>query len=174
MTFESCMEATQITGLVLAMLLMLVGLVGSVVPGLPGTPVVFGVALIHRLIFGLSGPSTLILGILFGLMVLSIILDLVATALGAKKFGSTWRGAVGAFVGGIVGLFFAIPGIILGPFIGATLFELLGDKEFKAAVRAGAGAMIGLLLGVVGKFSICVLMILLFATNVIYRSLHGS
>jgi uncharacterized protein YqgC (DUF456 family) len=96
--------------------------------------------------------------------------DFVTTVLGAKKFGATWRGAVGAVLGGVVGLFFSLPGLILGPFLGATLFEMLGDKEFKKAIRAGAGATLGLLFGVIGKFSICVIMIGLFATNVIVRS----
>ena len=90
--------------------------------------------------------------------------------LGAKKFGATWRGMTGAVIGGIVGLFFNLPGIILGPFIGATLFEMLGDKEFKKAAHAGLGATVGLLLGIVGKFSICVVMMILFAINVIHRS----
>src|SRR5688572_26128107 len=149
----------QILGLSLTLIVMLIGLVGSVVPGLPGSPVVLVAAIAHRLYFGATGASNLVLFILAGLMTASIALDLVATALGAKKFGATWRGAVGAVIGGIVGLFFALPGIILGPFLGATLFEMLGDKEFKEAMRAGAGAVIGLLLGVVGKFAICVIMI---------------
>jgi uncharacterized protein YqgC (DUF456 family) len=166
------MDWAEILGLTIAVLIMLIGLVGSVVPGIPGTPVVLITAVGHRIIFGETGASTLVLGILGGLAVVSIALDLLATVLGAKKFGSTWRGAVGAFVGGVIGLFFALPGIILGPFLGATLFEMLGDKEFKEAMRAGTGAVIGLLLGVVGKFVICVIMIGLFITNVIYRSLY--
>jgi len=52
------------------------------------------------------------------------------------------------------------------------LFEMLGGQEAKIAAKAGTGAVIGLLIGVVGKFSICVIMIALFATNVIYRSMH--
>ncbi|HEY9173785.1 MAG TPA: DUF456 domain-containing protein, partial [Verrucomicrobiae bacterium] len=114
--------------------------------------------------------STPVLLVLVLLACVSMGLDFAATALGAKKFGATWRGAAGAVVGGLIGLFFALPGIILGPFLGATLFEMLGDKEFKHAPRAGAGATLGLLLGVIGKFSLCVIMIALFATNVIYRS----
>jgi hypothetical protein len=164
------MNWTEITGLSVALLVMLIGLVGSVVPGLPGTPLVLAAAIVHRLCFGAESVSTLMLVILAVLALASLGLDFTATALGAKKFGATWRGAVGAVVGGVIGLFFALPGIILGPFLGATLFEMLGDKEFKKAARAGAGATLGLLLGVVGKFSLCVIMITLFATNVIYRS----
>jgi len=162
----------QILGLSLTLIVMLIGLVGSVVPGLPGSPVVLVAAVAHRLYFGPTGAGNFVLALLTGLMVVSIALDIVATALGAKRFGATWRGAVGALIGGVIGLFFAIPGIILGPLLGATLFEMLGDKEFKAALKAGAGAVAGLLLGVVGKFVICMIMITLFATNVTYRSIN--
>jgi uncharacterized protein YqgC (DUF456 family) len=103
---------------------------------------------------------------------LSLLLDFLAGMLGAKKFGATWRGMVGAVIGGVIGLFFALPGIIMGPFLGAMILEMTGGKEFKIAAKAGAGAVIGLLLGVIGKFSICVMMIALFATNTIYRTLN--
>lgn len=164
------MTTEQIVGLGLTLLVMLLGLIGSVVPGLPGTPLVFLAAVGHRLYFGVASASNLVLIILAGLMIISLVFDVAATALGAKKFGATWRGAVGAVVGGLVGLFFALPGIILGPFLGAMLFEMLGDKEFKQAARAGLGAMLGLLLGVLGKFSIAVVMMILFAVSVVMRS----
>jgi uncharacterized protein YqgC (DUF456 family) len=50
------------------------------------------------------------------------------------------------------------------------LFEMAGKKEFKEAARAGLGATVGLVLGVIGKFSIAVVMSILFAVNVILRS----
>lgn len=164
------MTTEQIIGLSLALLLMLGGLVGSIMPGLPGTPVVLLAAVVHRLYFGPAGANNLVLVVLAGLTVVSVLFDYLATVLGAKKFGATWRGAVGAVLGGLIGLFFSLPGMILGPFLGATLFEMLGDKQFKGALKAGAGAVVGLLLGVIGKCAICVIMIVLFATNVIYRS----
>lgn len=157
-------------GLGLTLLVMLLGLIGSILPGLPGTPLVLLAAVGHRLYFGEASASNLVLGMLGGLMVISLVFDYVATALGAKKFGATWRGAVGAVVGGLIGLFFAIPGIIAGPFLGAVLFEMAGKKEFKEAARAGLGATLGLVLGVIGKFSIAVVMSILFAVNVILRS----
>lgn len=157
-------------GLGLTLLVMLLGLIGSILPALPGTPLVFLAAVGHRLYFGEASASNLVLAILGGLMTVSLVLDFVGTALGAKKFGATWRGALGAAIGGLIGLFFALPGIIIGPFLGAMLFEMLGDKEIKAAARAGLGAMIGLLLGAVGKFSVAVVMMILFAVNVVMRS----
>lgn len=170
MCYNSAMTAEQIIGLSLALLIMLVGLIGNVIPGLPGTPLVLVGALGHRLYFGDTSASNLVLFVILMLGVAALVLDFAAGVLGAKKFGATWRGMTGAILGALVGLFFSLPGIILGPFIGAMLFELLGRKELKHAAKAGAGAVVGLFLGVVGKCAVCVIIIVLFATNVIYRS----
>ena len=168
--YNNPVTTEQIIGLSLALLIMLAGLIGSVVPGLPGTPVILLAAIAHRLYFGPAGASNLALIVLAALTLASILLDFFAGVLGAKKFGSTWRGALGAIVGGIVGLFFSFPGIVIGPFLGAMLFEMMGGREYDQAAKAGVGAMVGLFLGIVGKFSIGVMMIALFAVNVILRS----
>ncbi len=164
------MTTMEIIGLSLALLAMLAGLVGSLLPGFPGTPLVLVAAVVHRLCFGGHSVSNLVMVILAGLMVVSVLFDFLAGMLGANKFGATWRGAVGAVLGGLLGLFFGLPGILLGPFVGATLFELFGDRELKPALKAGLGATLGWFAGIVGKFSVAVVMILLFATNVILRS----
>jgi uncharacterized protein len=164
------MTMEQILGLSLALLVMLAGLLGSIVPVLPSTPLVLVAAIVHRLCFGAASVSNAVLLILVALTLFSILLDFLAGMLGARKFGATWLGVTGAMVGGIIGLFFSLPGMIVGPFLGAMLFEMLGGREFKKATAAGVGATIGLLLGIVAKFSICVVMIILFATDVIYRS----
>jgi len=164
------MTTEQIIGLSLTLLVMLGGLIGSLLPVLPGTPLILIAAIGHRLYFGDASVSNLVLGVLVALTVVSLVFDFLASLLGAKKFGATWRGMLGAVIGGVIGLFFSLPGIILGPFLGAMLFEMLGDKEFKKAAHAGFGAAVGLLLGIVGKFSIGVVMMILFATNVILRS----
>lgn len=160
----------EIVGLSLALLVMLGGLVGGLIPGFPGTLVVLGAVIVHRLCFGPASVDKAVLIILVLLAVVALVFDFVAGWLGASKFGATWRGAAGAILGGIVGLFFGLPGIIIGPFAGATLLELTGGREWKPAAKAGLGATVGLLAGIVGKFSINVIMILLFTTNVILRS----
>ncbi len=160
----------QIVGLALALLLMLVGTAGSVLPGLPGTPLVLAVAIAHRLYFGSTSVNNWVLAGLVLLTLFSVLLDYLAGVWGAKRLGATWRGMVGAVVGAIVGVFLSLPGIILGPFVGALLFELAGGGGLKKATRAGLGTMLGLLAGAVGKFAVCMVMITLFAANVIYRA----
>ena len=107
------------------------------------------------------------------LTILALGLDYLATSVGARKLSASWRGMLGAILGGLVGLFFSIPGILLGPFIGAFLLEMAGGYEYRLALRAGAGATLGLLAGAVGKFAVCIVMITLFAANVLYHSFNS-
>ncbi|MCU0772362.1 MAG: DUF456 domain-containing protein [Verrucomicrobia bacterium] len=167
------MTSEQIVGLAIALFLMLAGVLGCLLPVLPGTPVVLLAAIAHRLYFGDTGPSALVLVLLTLLTVLSLVFDQLASVVGARKLGATWKGVTGAVCGGLVGLFFSVPGILLGPFIGATLFELLGDREFRDALKAGVGATLGLLLGVAGKVAVCMVMILMFSWSVVSRSLEA-
>ncbi len=163
------MTVEEIIGLGLALAIMLIGLVGSIVPGLPGAPLVLAAAIAHRLYFGSAHSiNNLVLIALAVCTLLSLALDYLATMYGAKRFGATWRGIVGAVIGGTVGLFFNIPGILLGPFIGAMMLEIVGGYEFRKAARAGFGATLGLLAGAVGKAALCVGMIGVFTAGVIF------
>jgi uncharacterized protein len=164
------MTLEQMVGLGLALVVMGIGLLGTILPALPGAPLIFIAAIGHRLYFRDAGASNSVLAVLLVLTILSLVLDYLATLFGAKKMGASWKGITGAMVGAIVGLFFAPIGIFLGPFLGALGFELLGGRGFSDASRAGAGALIGLLAGAVGKLACCVVMIALFTVNVMGRS----
>jgi len=164
------MSAQEGLGLIIAGVVMFVGLVGSVLPGIPGAPLILVAAVVHKLVFKAQSASYLALGILLFLTFLSVLLDFLASFLGAKKMGATWRGVLGAMVGAIVGLFFSLPGLILGPIIGAFTFELLGGREWKESARAGAGAMIGFFLGALGKVICCTVMIGIFFLSALWNS----
>ena len=110
--------------LILAGLTVIAGLVGTVVPVLPGIPVIFTGLLLAAWStdFEPVGWGTIV--VLAVLTALSILIDLLAAAFGAKRLGASQRAFWGATLGAIVGLFFGLPGIILGPFIGAVAAEL--------------------------------------------------
>lgn len=154
--------------LIVASILVVLGVVGSVLPLLPGVPLIF----IGYLLYGWATQFTVISGglvlLALGLTVLSGILDWVAGSLGARRFGASPRGMLGALVGGIAGLFISGPiGIIAGTFIGAVLGELATGRTADEAMRAGWGSVLGLLLGTVARFVIAVTLAVLFFIRVI-------
>jgi uncharacterized protein YqgC (DUF456 family) len=164
------MTVEQIIGLILALLIMCVGVAGSVLPGLPSTPLVLAAAIGHKLYFGTSGVGWVVMTILATLTALSLVMDYLASIYGAKRLGATWRGALGAVVGGLIGLFFSFPGILIGPFVGALVFEMVGGRNLQESSRAGLGAVLGLLAGALGKLACCLAMTGLFVMDVVWRS----
>ena len=164
------MTTEQIIGLVLALLVMCIGCLGSVLPGIPSTPLVLIAAVGHKLYFREASAGWFALTLLTLITALALVMDYLATVYGAKRFGATRKGMVGAIAGGLVGLFFNLPGILIGPFIGATLFELIGGREYKPAMKAGLGATLGLFAGAAGKLVCCAAMMMLFALSVIWHS----
>ena len=96
----------------IAVVVVLVGLVGTILPGLPGAVLVLAglVWLAWLDDFARIGASTI--GVLTALAVASYAVDLTATALGARQ--------VGAFLGTVAGLLFGLPGLLLGPLVGAV------------------------------------------------------
>ena len=170
--FLARVTTEQTIGLVLALILMAIGCLGSVLPGIPSTPLVLIVAIGHKLYFREASAGWVVLTLLALTTALSLVMDYLASIYGAKRFGATRKGMVGAIVGGIVGLFFNLPGILLGPFIGSAIFELMGGREFKPAMKAGVGATLGLFAGAVGKLVCCLAMVILFVISVVWNSLH--
>jgi hypothetical protein len=166
------MTAVDLTALVTALLVMLVGLLGSVLPGLPGPPLILAAAFLHKLVRTDAGPDWWVVIVLAVLTVLSLGLDFVATSVGAKQMGATWRGAVGAAVGAIFGLLWMPIGLILGPLLGATAFEMIGGRKWREAGKAGIGAVLGMLAGAIGKVACSIAMIGLFLGNLLLKWVH--
>jgi uncharacterized protein len=148
---------------VLAGALAAIGVAGSVLPGLPGAPLVLGGCVLGAWLdrFERVGPGTL--AVLAALTVLSMLVDPIAAALGARKMGASRWAVVGAVLGLLAGLFLGIPGLLLGPLVGAVAGELLAGRDVAQAGRAGLGAWLGFLLGSVAKLGIAATMAAIFA-----------
>ena len=167
------MTTEQIIGLAIALLIMAIGCLGSILPGIPSTPLVLIGAIAHKIYFKSMSAGWIVLTLLVLITALALVMDYLASIYGAKKFGATKKGMAGAIVGGIVGLFFNLPGIILGPFIGAVIFEMIGGREWKPAMKAGLGATLGLFAGAVGKLVCCLSMTTLFTVGVLWNTLRA-
>jgi len=148
---------------IIAALLVLVGLAGTVLPLLPGITFVFGGLVVAAWADGfqrVGGFSIVVLGVLTAL---AIAADFAASAFGAKRMGASPRAVAGAAIGAVVGIFFGLPGIVIGPFAGAVAGELSARRDLREAGRAGLGTWIGLLLGSVAKVTLAFLMLGVFA-----------
>jgi uncharacterized protein YqgC (DUF456 family) len=147
---------------ILGGILTVAGLAGMLLPVLPGAPLLFLGLLCAAWAedFRHVGAWTLLL--LGCMAALTYLVEFAASALGAGKFGGSRRAVAGAVVGGLIGLFFGIPGILLGPFAGAVLGELSLRRSLDQASMAGIGTVVGMAVGVAGKLAIGIAMVGIF------------
>ncbi len=144
--------------IVLGIILLILGIAGAIAPVLPGPALAY--ASLWMLQFSSYKPfSDKWLGIWAVVMVLITIADYVIPAYGTKKLGGTKYGTYGSIVGLILGLIISTPtillipaGILLGPFIGAFVGELLGGAKTDFALKSGLGAFLGFIAGTFMKF----------------------
>ena len=122
----------------------LLGMIGCFVPVLPG-PLVSYLALWVLYLMGYP-PSTDRLAVGACVLVGVMVTDYVLPSVVAKRFNCSRQGVVGCFLGSLVGLFFLPLGVILGPFLGTVIGELIAGKNVPASLRGGLGALLGFVL----------------------------
>ncbi|MEH6769589.1 DUF456 domain-containing protein [Maribacter arcticus] len=153
--------------LILGFILMLVGIIGSFLPILPGPPISWvGLLLLH--FTSVIDMTWTFLGITLAIALLVFALDYVIPAIGTKKFGGTKAGVIGTTVGLVVALFFPILGpfgIIIWPFIGALVGELLNKADKKTATKAAFGSFLGFLTGTFMKFLVAIVYLGMFISE---------
>lgn len=140
----------EILFFIIAFVLIVLGIVGCIVPMLPGTPLSYAGILLLHFTDQVQFTTTQLIVWLIVVVILQV-LDYITPMLGSKYSGGTTYGNRGCIAGTIVGLFFMPWGIILGPFIGAVIGELLGGSDINHALKAGLGAMVGFVLGTLLK-----------------------
>ena len=165
--------------IVLGAICLLLGLVGCVAPVVPGVPLSYlGLLLLHwteRVQF--SWHFLVVWGVV---VVVIQILDYFIPAWGTKKFGGTKYGVWGSTIGLFAGFLMGPLGIIIGPFVGAVVGELIyfnrhpqntigqpKNTNFNSALRAGFGSFVGLLAGTLVKVICCGVMIAYFVKELI-------
>jgi len=103
------MTTEQVIGMILALVVMSLGVAGSILSGLPSTPLVLIAAVGHKLYFGPTGVGWMVMTLLVLFTAVSLLMDYLATLVGARQLGATWRGTTGAVVGCLIGMFFSLP-----------------------------------------------------------------
>jgi uncharacterized protein YqgC (DUF456 family) len=166
---------------ILGYALCILGIIGCIVPMLPGPWLAYAGILLPML-WDINIPAWQI-WVGFALCIIVTILDYIVPAIGTAKFNGTKYGVLGCTIGTFLGLFFLPAGIVLGPFIGAVLGELIyfnrhpqttlseteqnKNSNFNRALRAGFGSFIGLLTGTLIKVICCGVMIAYFVKELI-------
>ncbi len=152
---------TILLGLVAAAL-VIGGLVGTVYPLIPGPPLVFLGLWMGAWIGDFERVGGAMVVVLAVLATLAQVLDFIASALGAKRVRASREAVIGAFLGAVVGIFLGLPGLILGPFVGAVGGELLARGGIGQATKVGVATWVGLVVGVLVKLALSLSMIGLF------------
>ena len=146
-----------------AVILVVAGIVGIVLPALPGTILIFAGLLVAAWADDFMRVGPLMLSIIAIIGVATYGVDFVASALGAKHLGASKQAMAGAALGTVLGFFLGLPGVIVGPFLGAIAGELTVHRDWKRVGKAGLAAWIGFVVGTAVKVALAFLMIGLFA-----------
>ncbi|TWE06458.1 hypothetical protein FB550_102480 [Neobacillus bataviensis] len=142
-------------------ILFVVAFVGLVYPIIPSVLFLLAGFLLYGVFFSFQ-PFSWLFWLIQGLfVVLLFAADYVANLIGIKKYGGSKAGVWGSTIGIIAGPF-VIPifGILIGPFIGAIVAELIVNKRsLSESVKVGVGSVIGFISSVITKTIIQVIMI---------------
>ncbi|RYD06025.1 hypothetical protein N752_06375 [Desulforamulus aquiferis] len=120
----------SIPGLIVAGIFFAAGMLGTFLPVLPGAPLI----LIGMLIYGFFEQFANLTWQFFFRSVYSSTPcfrgGLSSGNWGVKRFGGSKHGIYGSLIGAVLGIFVLGPlGIILGPFLGAVVGELIAYKK---------------------------------------------
>jgi uncharacterized protein YqgC (DUF456 family) len=148
--------------LIFGFLFIILGLIGSILPVLPG-PILGWVGLLLLHLTSAVTKDWNFLGITLAISIIVFALDYIIPALGTKKYGGSKYGVYGSMIGLLLGLGFGPLGIIIGPFLGALIGELIKDsKDTNKALKAAYGSFIGFLLSTGLKFAVSLTFMVLF------------
>lgn len=143
---------------------LIFGVLGCLLPILPGPPIAYVGLLILNITTKVQFSTELLLFWLF-LVVIIQVLDYFIPMLGSKFSGGSKWGNWGCALGTIAGMFFLPWGVIMGPFLGAVIGELLGRKEFLQAIKSGLASLLGFFLGTIIKLLLCFYFIYQFCVS---------
>jgi len=156
-------------------ILVLLAVLGLNVLGLPANWIILALAWGWDLAHPAFSPGWTFYAPLIGMAVIGEALEFGAQFYGAKKYGGSNKGNIGAFIGAIAGAIFFAPflmgfgallGAVGGAYLGCSLFERMHGRPSHEAWHAARGAMWGRVLGFVVKIGLGGAMLALIARAV--------
>ncbi|WP_420592553.1 DUF456 domain-containing protein [Robiginitalea biformata] len=149
------------------LLCMILGVLGSFLPVLPGPPISW-VGLLLLTLTSAVPDNWWFLGITAAVAVVVVGLDYWIPAMGTKRFGGSRAGMIGTTLGLLVAIIFpvlGIAGIIIWPFLGAVVGELINKSNSQTALKAAFGSFVGFLTGTFLKFLVSIIYFGLFLSK---------
>jgi uncharacterized protein YqgC (DUF456 family) len=132
--------------IILALVCCIVGLLGSILPALPGAPISY-VGLLLLLPCEGAAISTTALWVYGIFLAIVSILDYVAPVWLTNVSGGSKQATRGSVAGLIAGLFFFPPwGLVVGPFVGAFIGELMESASKGKALKVAMMSFVGFVL----------------------------
>ena len=147
------MELTTLWWL-LAIVMILLGFAGNILPLLPGTPLMLAGMVLAAWLDDFQRIGGWSIALLALLTVLSQLADFLSGTLGAKRAGASKQALWGATVGSLLGVFAGLPGMLIGPFVGAAMGELIAEQDLLKAGKVGLATWLGLVAGMAAKIAI--------------------
>jgi len=145
---------------IISTILILVGLAGTIVPFIPGVPIAWLGLFVFAIGTGFKRISLITAIVFFVVMLLTFVIDFFAPMLGAKRNKASICGIIGASAGTLLGvIFLGFWGIIVGPFVGAMLGEIISGREHHQALRIAFGTLIGVIVGNLLKITVILVML---------------
>jgi uncharacterized protein YqgC (DUF456 family) len=143
--------------LVLGIIIMLLGILGCFLPLLPGPPLCYAALLLQQLRSD-TPFNAKFLWIWAAITIVVTALDYIIPLYGTRRFGGTKYGIWGCTLGLIAGFWMGPLGIIIGPFIGAFVGEIISSNNSNQALKAAWGSFVGFLFGTLLKLITCTVM----------------
>jgi uncharacterized protein YqgC (DUF456 family) len=149
----------------------------SIFLSIPGNFIVFLNTLLYGVVTDFDNLSFSFLLIVFIIAILIELLEYLIIAFGARKYGASKLGVVGAIIGGIggsiSGFFFSpVLGAIIGGFIGVMVgtiaIEFLRGKYLREALYATYGALLGRVGGLTVKAIGTVTLVVIVANRILF------
>lgn len=164
------MNWIEITAHSVTALIFLVGLITALLPVIPGSLIVWIGILVHQLWMGDASVGWKIVAFTGALTLIGLLGDLFLGIWGARRFGASWKGALGALLGACIGFFLPPPlfWLIVGPVVGAVIGELAAGRDLKAGSKAGFGTILGAALAFALKFGLSVCVVALFYLSLLF------
>ncbi|MCM5662458.1 DUF456 domain-containing protein [Galbibacter mesophilus] len=143
---------------------IIVGIFGSVLPVLPGAPISWiGLLLLYLTEAVPTNWWMLIITLIVAIGI--VVVDYIIPIAGTKRFGGSKAGVIGTTVGLVISIIFPVLGlfgIIIWPFVGAFVGEIINKADSKTALRAAFGSFLGFLTGTFLKLIVAIIFLVIF------------